>query len=342
MRFLWIMILSTVLWLPGLAQAKKLFVVTTLSTYSAIAKEIGKEKIEVVHLVEGYQDPHFMTPKPSKALILAKADLLISTGLDLELWLPSLIDKSANPRIRSGQIGYVAASHGIKLFEKPTVLSRSEGGLHIYGNPHFYNSPLTGFTIAENITIGLQKNAPHHNAYFQQNLKLFKEKLSQKLFGEKLLKLLGQKVLFRLAESGNLMNFLHKRSYRGQKLIEYAGGWLQIARKFYQKKVVTYHKNWSYFSHLFGLEIVEFIEPKPGIPPSPKHVQHVLEKMKQHQIKVIIAANYYPEDKIRQIAEKVQARPVILGITTGGEKGMSDYFTMFDIILKRIATAFTE
>ncbi len=322
--------------------AKKLFVVTTLSTYASIAKAIGKDKVKVVSLVESFQDPHFMTPKPSKALILSKADVFVSTGLDLELWAPTLIDKSGNAKIRSGQIGYVSASQGIKLLEKPVVFSRSGGGLHIYGNPHFYNSPLTGFTIARNITIGLKKNDPNNAAFYDKNLKFFEKALYERLFGKKLLRLLGRRVLFRLAESGRLMSFLHRRSYRGKKLIEYAGGWFKVARKLYNRKVVAYHKNWTYFSHLFGMKLIDYIEPKPGIPPSPKHVEEVIEKMRLHKIKVIIAANYYPEGKVRHIAKVVHAKAVILSLMPHGKNGIESYFSLFDDILNKITSAFNS
>ena len=340
MRYTILVSLLTFFLFSSPLQAKKLFVVTTLSTYASIAQAIGGNKIKVVALVKGFQDPHFMTPKPSKALILSKADVFISTGLDLELWAPTLIDKSGNAKIRSGQIGYVSASQGIKLLEKPVVFSRSGVGLHIYGNPHFYNSPISGFTIAKNIAIGLQKNDPKHTAFFQKNLKRFEDTLYKKLYGRKLLRLLGKRVLFRLSQSGQIMTFLHKRSYKGKKLIKYAGGWFKIAEKLYNHKVVAYHKNWTYFSHVFGLKLIDYIEPKPGIPPSPKHVQEVIEKMRLHKIKVIIAANYYPESKVRHIAKIVNAKAVILGLMTHGENGENDYFKLFDVLLKKITSAF--
>ncbi|MCK4893037.1 MAG: zinc ABC transporter substrate-binding protein, partial [Calditrichia bacterium] len=103
----------------------RLRVVTTLSTYADIAKKIGRDKVEVQYIVPGNQDAHFVRPKPSYAVIMNEADIFVSTGLDLELWAPSLVDMSKNPKIRSGQIGYVAASAGIDLLDKPDILSRS-------------------------------------------------------------------------------------------------------------------------------------------------------------------------------------------------------------------------
>ena len=135
----------------------KINVVTTLSTYADIAQKIGGDKTEVTYIVPGNQDAHFVRPKPSYAVMLNKADLFVTTGLDLEMWVPALVDMSKNNDIRSGQPGFVAAYDGIDLLEKPDVMSREGGDLHIYGNPHITSSPLNLIQVAENISIGLAK-----------------------------------------------------------------------------------------------------------------------------------------------------------------------------------------
>ena len=190
----------------------KLNVVTTLSTYADIAKKIGGEFVDVKYIVEGNQDAHFVRPKPSFAVLLNKADVFVSTGLDLELWAPTLVDMSKNPKIRSGQIGYVSASYGIKLLEKPTVLSRSEGGVHIYGNPHIITGPLNFKKIARNIEIGLEKNDPAHAEYFRKNLKAFKEQIDERMFGKELVQLMGGDLLTKLTLNGKLIEFLQSKS----------------------------------------------------------------------------------------------------------------------------------
>jgi len=157
--------------------ADKIKVVTTLSTYADIARWIGGEKVEVKYLVEGDQDAHFVRPKPSFAVLLNSADLFVTTGLDLELWVPTLLDMAKNNKIRSGQVGFVAAHVGIDLLEKPSALSRSEGDLHIYGNPHITTSPLNFKIIAENITIGLEKIDPENSDYYRKNLENFQREI---------------------------------------------------------------------------------------------------------------------------------------------------------------------
>ena len=320
----------------------KLFVVTTLSTYADIAKKIGKDKIEVHYIVQGDQDAHFVRPKPSYAVMLSKADVFVSTGLDLELWVPSLVDMSKNEKIRSGQVGFVAAADGIDLLDKPTVLSRSEGGLHIYGNPHITSSPLNLKIIAENIAIGLEKNDPQNADFYEANLKAFKNKIDTKVFGEKLVNLMGGGLLTKLAQSGHLFEFLTTKEYKGKKLVDYLGGWLKEAMPFRNKKIVTYHKNWIYFARLFGLKIVGNVEPKPGIPPSPKHVEELVNLMRKNNVKVILSANYFSQSKVREICSKVGAVPVIVPMYVGGAKGADDVFKLIELWIEDLNKAFAS
>ncbi len=320
----------------------KLFVVTTISTYADIAKKIGKDKVEVHYIVQGDQDAHFVRPKPSYAVMLSKADVFVSTGLDLELWVPSLVDMSKNEKIRSGQIGFVAAADGIDLLEKPTVFSRSEGGLHIYGNPHITSSPLNLKIIAENIAIGLEKNDPKNTNFYEANLKKFKDKIDRRLFGDTLVNLMGGGLLTKLANSGHLFEFLTTKAYKGKKLVDYLGGWLKEALPLRNRKIVTYHKNWVYFAKLFGLEIVSNVEPKPGIPPSPKHVEELVGLMRKHHIKVILSANYFSASKVREICSKVGAVPVIVPVYVNGAPGTDDVFKLIDLWISKIDEAFAK
>ncbi len=319
----------------------KINIVTTLSVYSDIAKQVGGDRIQVKYIVPGDQDAHFVRPKPSYAVMLNKADLFVTTGLDLELWVPSIVDMSKNDKIRSGQTGYVAANDGIELLEIPTVLSRSEGGLHIYGNPHITTSPLNFKIIAENITIGLEKVNPENSNYFRDNLKLFRQKIDHKLFGEELVKLMGGKLLTKLANSGQLIDFLSEKEYQGKKMITFLGGWLKDAMIFRDKKIVAYHKNWTYFKNLFGIDVIGFVEPKPGIPPSPKHVEGLVLAMRKNNVTVLLSANYFDENKVKTICEKVGAKPVIVPLYVDGVEGTEDVFKLFDLWIGELKLAFS-
>lgn len=331
-----IVLLSSVV----LFAAEKLNVVTTLSTYADIVKDIGGDKIDVHYIVQGDQDAHFVRPKPSFAVLLSKADLFISTGLDLELWVPTLVDLSKNEKIRSGQPGFVAAYDGLDLLDKPTNLSRSEGGLHIYGNPHITSNPLNLKVIAENIEIGLEKNDLKNVKFYRDNLKKFKEDIDNHLFGKKLVKLMGGKLLTKLAYSGKLIDFLSSKEFKGEKLIESLGGWLKKGMIFREKKIVAYHKNWIYFKQLFGVEVIGHVEPKPGIPPSPKHVEELVQQMKKNNVKVIFAANYFDEFKVKKICAKVGATPVIVPMFVGGAPGTDNIFSLTDYWIDNLSNAF--
>jgi ABC-type Zn uptake system ZnuABC Zn-binding protein ZnuA len=249
---------------------------------------------------------------------------------------------SGNGKIRSGQLGYVSASAGIKIIEQPVTVSRAEGDVHIYGNPHIHTSPLNGKIIAENICAGLKKNAPQHAAYFDSNLKRFKAEIDRRTFGPELVKLLGGKTLTALAQSGRLVSFLEKKQYQGKPLIGRLGGWMKQALPLRGRKIVAYHKNISYFVQLFGIEVVDYLEPKPGIPPSPGHIATVMGKMRAQHIGVMWAENYFDVGKVRKVANKVGAVPVIVALAPGGQPGMKTFFDQFDIWIRDLNQAFQQ
>ncbi len=319
----------------------KLKVVTSLSSYAAIAREIGGEFIDVDWIVNGDQDPHFVRPRPSLARKLANADLFVSTGLDLELWAPSLIDISGNDQIRSGQRRYVSASQGVRLLEVPKVKSRSEGGVHIYGNPHFITNPLAAEVVARNIATGLSRIDPDHKRQYERNLKQFDREIDSRLFGDELLHILGPKILHRLAQnSNNMIEFLKTKKYKGKALIEKLGGWLKKGLDFRGKKVVTYHKQWVYFADLFGLRVVNHVELRPSIPPTPRHIDQLIKQMREEKIHVILAASYYDLAKVRLIASQVGAKPIITAMGTGGDTGLKTYFDLIDHMVNQLSEAF--
>ncbi len=321
---------------------RKIQVVATLNTFGNIAQYIGGDRVTVRSIVQGNEDPHYVKPKPTYAVWLAQADLFIETGLDLELWAPALIDKSGNPRIRSGQPGYVAVADGIPMLEVPTVADRSQGDVHIYGNPHIHTSPLNAKIIAENITIGLINVDPEGETYYRANLARFKQEINERLFGKQLVQLLTGPVLTQLARKHQLFSFLENKQFNGKPLIQLLGGWMGQLYPYRHRKLVAYHKNWAYFEDLFELEIIGYVEPKPGIPPSPRHVESLIARMRQEHVRVILAANYFSERKVRDIAEKVHAIPVIVPLGIDEAAGITNYFQLVDYWVSHLTQAFQQ
>ncbi len=309
---------------------KRLKVVTTLPDYADFARRIGGDRVSVQNIVQGDQDAHFIRPKPSFVQMLREADLLIATGLDLEMWLPTAVDKSGNMRIRSEAVGYVAAAYGCRMKEIPTVLSRSEGGLHIYGNPHITVSPLNMLKVMENITIGLEKNDPAHASEFQTRLNELQTQFHHKLYGQDLVDILGGDTLVQLHQEGKLLTFLEQNQYEGKPLTGRLAGWVGKMLPLRGKPIVTYHKNWIYFCDDFGLIQADTVEPKPGIPPSPKHSHDLKERMKREGIKLMLSASYFDEQTVKQIAEAVGAQYRMVPYYVGGIPEAKDYVSLVD------------
>ncbi|MBN1125783.1 MAG: zinc ABC transporter substrate-binding protein [Sedimentisphaerales bacterium] len=305
-------------------------VVTTLPDYAYFANEIGGERVSVKAIVRGDQDAHFIRPKPSFATVLRNTDVLVATGLDLELWVQTVIDNSGNSKIRSGQAGYVSASTGMNLLEKPKTVSRAEGGVHLYGNPHVTCSPIQMKAAARNIAAGLIKNDPEGKDIYLQNLKKLHDRIDECLFGKKLVDLLGSDTLCTLAEQGKLIPFLEKQQFEGKPLLEYLDGWMSKMLPLRGVPIVTYHKNWVYFVTLFGLEEAGTVEPKPGIPPSAKHVSDLIKLMKEKNIGIILAANYFDEQQVRTVASRTGAEAVVVPLYVGGAEGTETYFKLVD------------
>lgn len=324
---------------PGAAGAAPLQVVTTLPAYASIAQFVGGDKVAAQSISRGDEDAHFVKPKPSYALMLKDADLFVTTGLDLELWAPVLVDKSGNRKIRDGQPGYVNASQGVPLVDVPVNPSREAGDIHIYGNPHIHTSPLNAKIIAKNIAAGLARVDPANQAFYQANLKAFQDRIDRSLYGDQLPKILGAATLDSLAQQGKLIPFLQGKDYQGKKLITLLGGWLGKGMAFRGQGIVTYHQNWSYFTRLFGVPVAGDVEPKPGIPPSAKHVHDLIETMKAQNVKVVMAPSYYPPSQSQAIAERTGAKAVVVPL--GPTSTSADaYFNLIDGWVNQLAQAY--
>jgi len=315
-------------------------VVTSLTTYAAIAREIVGDRGRVSSIAVGDENPHYVQPKPSFVPTLAQADLFVTTGLDLELWVPALLDKASNPRITEGGPGYVAAYVGLPLLDIPANLSRSQGDIHAYGNPHIWTEPLNVVLIARNILTGLKRVSPSNAEYFTAREKDFEERVYRALYGEELVRLLGGATLADLDRQGKLFAFLNQQQYQGSSLMSRLGGWLKQGLPFRGKLVACYHKEWDYFSREFQVSCFAYIEPKPGIPPTPRHVQEINTAMRDRHIQVLLSTNYYDRNQVLGVAQRTGARAVIVQSNTGGASAIATYFDLMNLWVAELAGAF--
>jgi zinc/manganese transport system substrate-binding protein len=324
---------------PAAAQ-QRINVVATLPTYAAIAREITGDLANVRAIARGDEDPHFVNPRPSFAAAIQRADLFITTGLDLELWVPALMDRANNPKVIEGAAGHVVAYAGIKLLDVPENVSRAGGDIHIFGNPHIHTDPVNGIIIARNIAAGLRRVDAGNRDTYNANLAAFESRVLQRTFGTQLVEMLGTETLFDLASTYQFWTFARGREFQGRPLTSYLGGWLADAEIFRGERMICYHKTWAYFSARFDVGCAMYIEAKPGIPPTPGHVRAVMDFIQRERIQVLVAENYYSRSQVERVAERTGIRAVMVPHHVAGEEGVDDYFTLIDTWVSRVGAAF--
>jgi len=271
-----LLIAVALLGLDSRLEAQQIRVITTTPELADMAKQIGKELVQVESLTRGVEFMHAVPVKPSFVPKLNRADILVEMGLDLEIsWLPALMEVANNSKILPGQAGNIDCSVGIQVLEVPRSVDRSEGDVHPKGNPHYNLDPLSGRIMARNIANGLSRNYPQHKPVFEKNLNAY-------------------------------LNELDKAIAR----------WQAMAMPLKGVKIVTYHVEWSYFANRFGLQQVGMIEVKPGIEPTPNHLISLTQKMQQEKAQVIIygpQSDRYPRQLASQTGATVVRLQSIAG-----------------------------
>ena len=291
-------------WTP--AWAKRLDVVTTLPSLASITEYIGDKHIKVYSITRGVQDAHYLEAKPSYMTKLHKADLLIYSGLELEIgWLPLLIQGARNNKITVGSKGNLNASSILSfddILEKPMgEVDRSMGDVHPAGNPHYLLSPYNALLVAELIGDRLVELDPDHAKWFKENLLKFKDLLTQKITE-----------LEKMAEG-----------IKGRNL-------------------VCYHVHWSYLLNWLNLKAVGYIELRPGIPPTPRHKQEIIQLMEQKKIQVVIISSWKDPAKAQEVANLTGAQLVILPGEVNAMEGADDYFSWIEYMVTQLQEAFTD
>ena len=275
-------------------------VVTTTEDLASIVREVGGDKVKVEAIARGYQDPHFVEPKPSFILRLHGAGLLVAVGRELEIgWLPPLIQQSRNARIQPGADGYLDASLTVRILEIPTgQITRAMGDVHPQGNPHYWLDPENGRKIAQAVQAKLSAISRSDAAYFAQRYADFDKRL-----GEAQTK------------------------------------WTAAMAPYKGLKVVTYHRSWANFADRFGLDVIGYVEPKPGIPPTPSHTLDVIQEMKRQNVKLILVEPYFDLKTPQSIGRATGAEVLVLPPSVGGVKEVIDYIGLFDYDVNTLVAA---
>jgi zinc/manganese transport system substrate-binding protein len=287
------------LMLSGPAQAK-LHVVTTIETFADLARRVGGDRIEVQPLSHGYMDPHFVEPKPSLVLALNRADLLVHVGLELEIgWLPPLVLGARNERIQLGAVGNLDASSKIPVLDVPTV--RVDRSM---GDIHPSGNPHY-WVPPDNAVVVAREIAERLEALDPDGRDSYRR---------------------------NLQAF---ESAIAARRVE----WEKQAAPLRGLKVVTYHKSWSYLSRWLGLVEIGYLEPKPGIPPSPSHVAALIAFMRQDAVKLLMMESFYPRNTADLVGQKSGAHVVVLPSDVGADKSTGDYFALVDQVVAKLLQA---
>ena len=281
--------------------ASKLKVVTATTDMAALAEEVGGDRIDVESIARGYQDPHFVEAKPSFLLKLRKADLLIVVGLQLEIgWLPPLIAQSGNSRIQVGAPGYLDASQFAEILEIPTGIVT-----RAMGDVHPLGNP--------------------HYWLDPENGRRIAQGIQTKL------------AEMRPNDAGYFAQNFQSFS---QRLTTAEKTWDEEMKPFRGRKVVSYHRSWPNFAKRFGLDVVDYVEPRPGIPPTPSHTLELIVMMRRENVKVIMVEPYFDLKTPNSIASQTGAQVVVMLPSVGGEKEVTDYFKLFDYDIALLTKAF--
>jgi zinc/manganese transport system substrate-binding protein len=290
--------------IAGVAHAQgKINVVTSTEDLASIAAEVGGDRITVESISKGYQDPHFVEAKPSFILKLQRAELLIVVGRELEIgWLPPLINQSRNSKVQAGASGYLDASLQARILDLPTGQVT-----RAMGDVHPLGNP--------------------HYWLDPENGKLIAQSIAAKLAGLRP----NDRAYFdqRLADFTARLDTAEKR-------------WLAQLAPYKGAKLATYHRSYSNFADRFGLEVMGYVEPRPGIPPTPQHTLDLIGEMKRQNVKVVLVEPYFDLKTPNSIGRETGAQVLVLPPSVGGVKEITDYFKLFDYDVNLLATALKQ
>ena len=315
---------------------RPLQVAVTIPDLGSLVREIGGDQVAVTVFAKGTEDPHFVEAKPSFIKTLSEADLFIEGGMEGEMgWAPVLLQNARNANVLPGGRGFLDASTGITPLDVPTgPVDRSKGDVHPAGNPHYLPDPINGLRVARLIRDKLIELRPERREYFDGRYASFRQRLGAALVGDALAKKYDVEKLALLFEVGKLGDFL-----KAQAEESLLGGWFGLMLPYRGAKVVADHNIWPYFARRFGISVIGFLEPKPGLPPTTRHLNELIESMRAQGVKVILANPYFDLRFAQFVAERTGAQVVSMAHMVGARPGTDDYIAMIDYDVRQLAGA---
>jgi ABC-type Zn uptake system ZnuABC Zn-binding protein ZnuA len=315
--------------------AERLRVVVTIPDLGSLAESVGGEDVEVTTLVKGPQDPHFLEPRPSFIRALHDADLLVVVGMELEVgWVPPLLSSARNPAILPGKAGHLDASRAIVPLDVPTgVVTRAQGDVHPYGNPHYLTDPVNGLRVAALLRDRFSELRPERAAAFADRYRAFAGQLAARLVGPEIAAGRDPEQVVRAIDEGRLDTLLGGTA---------PGGWLGTLRSAAGQPAVEDHRLWEYFARRLGLRPVATLEPLPGIAPTTSHLSQVVAEMSRDRVGLILSSVYFDPRHAGWVAERTGARIVPLAHQVGARAGALDYLSTVDYNVRVLAEALTQ
>ena len=291
---LWIVMASLAAWVaPARAD---LNVFATVPEWGALVQELGGDTVKVYIATNALQDPHHVEAKPSLIARARSADLVVSTGAELEVgWLPLIVQQAGNPKVRPGTPGYFEAAAFVPLLGKPARLDRAEGDVHPQGDPHIQTDARNIARVAAPLAARMAELDPPNAAHYQARYKAFNERWSAAL-----------------------------------------ARWEREAAPLKGVAVVVQHKAFTYLIDWLGLKEIAALEPKPGLEPTTAHLASVLETLQKTPAKMVLRAAYQGDRASQWIAERAKVKAVTLPFTVGGTDNAKDLFGLFDDTVQRL------
>ncbi len=299
------LLLRSVLLFALLAMASAAFaqdrvqVVTTTTDLRSLTEAVGGDRVVAVSLVPPNLDAEEYQPKPQDMLRLKQARLLVRVGLDYDLWLDRLLAQAGRPEISRGGPAYVDASFAIAVLEL-RGMSVGPGDGHAHGSGN-----------------------PHY----------WLDPKNAETITANILEALAR------LDPANARTYEANRQAFLTRLNAKLTEWESKLSALKGMPIVAYHNSWPYFARRFRLDVIGFIETKPGVPPSPSHLAEIVRDMRARGVRIVVREPHEPERDVAFVASRAGAQIVKLAASVGALPGANDYISLFDVNVAALTAA---